>query len=326
METLSTWSVLVLTLPTENATARMRFWRALKARGCAVLRDGIYLLPYTPEREGALREVSVAIGESGGTAHLLRAPSLDSTQETEFRALFDRTNEYDTLIRTLADARKTVFGQSAADLTKVLRRLHKDYEAIVAIDYFPGDATTRAEAAWQDFVAHVDTVLSPGEPHAADRAIRSLSVRDYQRRTWATRRRLWVDRVASAWLIRRFIDHDARFIWLPSPDACPADALGFDFDGAAFTHVGERVTFEVLLASFGLDRDPALVRLGAMVHTLDVGGASVPEAIGFEAIMAGTRERTADDDLLLDGMSPVLDSMYAHFAASEKGSDPGRRP
>ncbi|MEX3952831.1 chromate resistance protein ChrB domain-containing protein [Paraburkholderia sp. EG287B] len=326
MKSLSTWSVLVLTLPTENATARMRFWRALKAKGCAVLRDGIYLLPYTEAREGVLRELSVAIGESGGTAHLLRAPSLDALQEAEFRALFDRADEYDGLIRTLADARKTVSGQSAAELTKVMRRLRKDYETIVAIDFFPGEAATRAEAAWQDFVAHVDTVLSPGEPHAADRAIRSLSVEDYQGRTWATRRRMWVDRVASAWLIRRFIDRDARFIWLPSPDVCPADALGFDFDGAVFTHVGERVTFEVLLASFGLDRDPALVRLGAMVHALDVGGASVPEAIGFEAVMAGTRERAAGDDELLDAMSPVLDSMYTHFAASEKGGDSGRRP
>ncbi|MGF6261391.1 hypothetical protein OKW49_002292 [Paraburkholderia youngii] len=326
MSTLSTWLLLVLTLPTENATARMRYWRALKARGCAVLRDGIYLLPDTQERERALRELSVAIGESGGTAHLLRAPSLDASQEAEFRALFDRTDEYDGFIRTLADVRKTVSGQSAADLTRLSRRLRKDYETIVAIDFFSSETATRAEAAWQDFLAHVDTVLSPGEPHAATRAIRSLSVEDYQGRSWATRRRMWVDRVASAWLIRRFIDRDARFIWLPSPEACPPDALGFDFDGAAFTHAGERVTFEVLLASFGLDTNPALVRLGAMVHALDVGGVSVPEAIGFEAVMAGSRERTADDDQLLAAMSPVLDAMYTHFAASEKGIDTGRRP
>ncbi|QCP50793.1 chromate resistance protein [Trinickia violacea] len=325
MNVYLTWSILVLTLPTESATARMRFWRALKAKGCAVLRDGIYLLPYTAEREGMLRELATAIAESGGTAHLLRAPSLDASQEAEFRTLFDRADEYDGLIHALADARKTVSDQSAADLTKLLRRLRKDYETIVAIDYFPGEAATRAGVAWQDFVAHVDTVLSPGEPHAADRAIRSLAITDYQDRTWATRRRPWVDRVASAWLIGRFIDRNARFIWLTSPDACPADALGFDFDGAAFTHVGERVTFEVLLTSFGLDQDPALLRLGAMVHALDVGGAPVPEATGFEAIMAGARERTADDDQLLDEMSRVLDSIYTHFAANAKNSDTGSR-
>jgi hypothetical protein len=325
MNAFLTWSLLVLTLPTENATARMRFWRALKARGCAVLRDGIYLLPYTEEREGMLRDLAAAIADSGGTAHLLRAPSLDASQEAEFRTLFDRAEEYASFIQALSDARKTVSGQSAADLAKLLRRMRKDYEAIVAIDYFPDEASTRAEVAWQDLVAHIDTVLSPGEPHAADRAIRSLVMADYQGRTWATRRRLWVDRVASAWLIRRFIDRAARFIWLTSPDACPADALGFDFDGAAFTHVGERVTFEVLLASFELDKEPALSRLGAVVHALDVGGAPVPEAAGFEAIMAGARERAADDDQLLDEMSRVLDLIYTHFAASAKNTDTGSR-
>jgi hypothetical protein len=303
----------------------MRFWRALKAKGCAVLRDGIYLLPYTEERESMLRELATAIADSGGTAHLLRAPSLDASQESEFRTLFDRADEYGSFIRALSDARKTVSGQSAADLAKLLRRMRKDYEAIVAIDYFPDEASTRAEVAWQDFVAHIDTVLSPGEPHPAERAIRSLAISDYQGRIWATRRRLWVDRVASAWLISRFIDRDARFIWLTSPDACPADALGFDFDGAAFTHVGERVTFEVLLASFGLEKEPALLRLGAMVHALDVGGTPVPEATGFEAIMAGSRERAVDDDQLLDEMSRVLDSIYTHFATNAKHSDTGSR-
>ena len=325
MHTLTVWSLLVLTLPTENATARMRFWRTLKAKGCAVLRDGIYLLPYTEEREQMLRELADAIADSGGTAHLLRAPSLDTVQDQEFRALFDRGEDHAGFTRSLNDARKTVSGQSAANLTKLLRKLHKDYEAIVATDYFPGDASTRAEAAWQDFIGLVDTVLSPGEPHSAERPIRSLSVGDYQGRTWATRQHMWVDRVASAWLIRRFIDRDARFIWLTSPGACPAYVLGFDFDGAAFTHVGERVTFEVLIASFGLDKDPALLRLGEMVHTLDVGGAPVPEAIGFEAVMAGARERAADDDQLLDEMGRVLDSLYTHFASAAKTRDAGGR-
>ncbi|BCG03710.1 chromate resistance exported protein (plasmid) [Paraburkholderia sp. PGU19] len=325
MNTLTVWSLLVLTLPTENATARMRFWRTLKAKGCAVLRDGIYLLPYTEEREQMLRELADAIADSGGTAHLLRAPSLDTVQDQEFRALFDRGEDHAGFTRSLNDARKTVSGQSAANLTKLLRKLRKDYEAIVATDYFPGDASTRAEAAWQDFIGLVDTVLSPGEPHSAERPIRSLSVGDYQGRTWATRQHMWVDRVASAWLIRRFIDRDARFIWLTSPGACPANVLGFDFDGAAFTHVGERVTFEVLIASFGLDKDPALLRLGEMVHTLDVGGAPVPEAIGFEAVMAGAREHAADDDQLLDEMGRVLDLLYTHFASAAKSRDAGGR-
>jgi hypothetical protein len=124
---------------------------------------------------------------------------------------------------------------------------------------------------------------------------------------------LWVDRVASAWLIRRFIDPDAKFLWLAQPADCPKKALGFDFDGATFTHVGDRVSFETLMASFGLEDDSALARLAAIVHHLDVGGEPVPEAVGFEAVMTGARERLEDDDALLAEMSNVLDSLYAHF-------------
>ena len=326
MTTLTTWSVLVLTFPTENATARMRAWRALKAKGCAVLRDGIYLLPHTVEREDMLRELAASIDDAGGTAHLLRAQSLNSSQEADFRALFDRNDDYATFVSALGIARKTLGGQSPAEVTRLLRRLRKDYDAIRLIDYFPGAASTEAEVAWEDFLALADTVLSPGEPHAAERVIRRLQRDDYQARTWATRQRLWVDRAASAWLIRRFIDPQARFVWLVSPEACPQEALGFDFDGAAFTHVGERVTFEVLVVSFGLDDDAALLRLGEMVHALDVGGTPVPEAIGFEAVMAGMRQRALDDDQLLEEIGRVLDSIYAHFAVSTKNGNAGGRP
>jgi hypothetical protein len=181
------------------------------------------------------------------------------------------------------------------------------------IDFFPGEASVEADAAWIDFHARIERVLSPDEPHEATGGIPRLDPAEHQGRTWATRQRLWVDRVASAWLIRRFIDLDAKFRWLARPSDCPKKALGFDFDGAAFTHVGDRVTFETLMASFGLEEDAALVRLGALVHHLDVGGEPVPEARGFEAVMAGARERLTDDDALLAEMSHVLDSLYAHF-------------
>jgi hypothetical protein len=160
----------------------------------------------------------------------------------------------------------------------------------------------------------IEQQLSPDEPQETQGGIARLDRERYRGRTWATRRRLWVDRVASAWLIRRFIDPDARFKWLAKPSDCPKSSLGFDFDGATFTHVGDRVTFETLLASFDLEGDPALMRLGALVHQLDVGGEPVAEASGFEAVMAGARERLNDDDALLTEMSAVLDSLYAHFA------------
>jgi hypothetical protein len=311
---LKTWHLLILTLPTENATARMRFWRALKAMGCAVLRDGVYLLPRSETSSFALQEVAEGIIEAGGTANLVEVTSRDRAQDELFRALFDRTEDYAALAKSLSAARKSLSRLSAPEINRALRRLRREYEALRAIDFFPAEAATRAEAGWNDFVGVVDTVLSPDEPHAADASIRRLDRKDYQGRIWATRRHLWVDRVASAWLIRRFIDSKARFVWLDKPTSCPRKALGFDFDGAAFTHVGDKVTFEVLVESFGLDRDPALGRLGDLVHALDVGGPVVPESSGFEALMTGARQRAADDDALLQQMTPMLDSLHAFYS------------
>jgi hypothetical protein len=151
----------------------------------------------------------------------------------------------------------------------------------------------------------------------ADHADRHRDVKEYRGRTWATREHLWIDRVCSAWLIQRFIDPKARFVWLKRPKDCPKRAIGFDFDGAPFTHVDSKVTFEVLVASFGLDTNPALTRLGALVHFLDVGGIPVPEAAGLATIVSGARTLQRDDSALLQYVSPVLDSIYSAFLISD---------
>jgi hypothetical protein len=123
--------------------------------------------------------------------------------------------------------------------------------------------------------------------------------------------------MASAWLIRRFVDRKARFLWLDKPQQCPKTALGFDFDGAAFTHVDGLVSFEVLAASFGLDADPALARIAAIVHCLDVGGVPVAEAAGIEVVLAGLRATNNDDDKLLAAAARVFDSLYQAFRSEQ---------
>ena len=325
MDDLTHWLLLVLTLPTDNATARMRYWRALKTKGCAVLRDGVYLLP-DDERAGVeMAEMCEGITQAGGTSYLLRFGSRDGAQDREFQQLFDRSDDYGTLRRSLIETRKTLGSLAPADITKLLRKTRKEFEAIAGIDFFPNEASIRAQSAWQDFVAAADAVLSPGEPHPAVGTIKPVERADYQGRVWATRQKLWVDRVASAWLIRRFVDSEAQFLWLASPDECPAGAVGFDFDGARFSHINDRVTFEVLAASFGIEDEPGMAGLSSMVHSLDVGGIAVPEAAGFEAVMTGAKQRGLSDDELLTEMSQMLDSLLAHFAAQEKTSARRRR-
>ena len=158
--------------------------------------------------------------------------------------------------------------------------------------------------------------FSPDEPIAIEAPIPRKSKADFGSRLWATRSHLWVDRVCSAWLIRRFIDPKARFRWLKRIEDCPKKAIGFDFDGAAFTHVGDYVTFEVLVRTFSLERDVVLAKIAALVRMLDVGGNPVPEAPGFEAILSRAKERCATDDDLLTDMTQVLNDLYRALSQS----------
>jgi len=133
-------------------------------------------------------------------------------------------------------------------------------------------------------------------------------------RTWVTRADVHVDRMASAWLIKRFIDREAKFLWLDKPKDCPKKAVGFDFDGAEFTHVDNRVTFEVLLSSFGLEGDPGLASIGAAVHFLDVGGIPVADAKGLETVLRGAKEKARSDDALLADAVRILDMFYSAYS------------
>jgi hypothetical protein len=227
--------------------------------------------------------------------------------------LFDRSEDYATLLTAIAQCRTSVAQTTEVQARRSLQQLRREYEAIAVIDYFPGPAQAQSRQALAEAEAAVIRQFSPDEPQPLYQGIRHLERSAYRGKRWATRQRLWVDRVASAWLIRRFIDPEARFLWLKTPQECPANAIGFDFDGAAFTHTDTRVTFEVLLASFDLATDAALTRLGVLVHALDMGGVPVPEAAGFEAILTGARAYCIDDDQLLTEMTPVLNALYTAF-------------
>ena len=293
----------------------MRVWRGLKALGTAVLRDGVYLLPNRLELVEALQAQFDEVTASGGSAQIFAVNARDEQQEVEFRELFDRTPDYEKLILEISGAKKETAELDRAALSARLTRLRRDLEAIALQDFFPGAARDQAREALEDLAAVTNAVLSPDEPHAAAGRIQRVDPSKYRGRTWATRARPWADRLASAWLIKRCIDRRAKFLWLKTPKDCPKRAVGFDFDGAEFTHVGAKVTFEVLLASFGLNGDPALARIGALIHYLDVGGVPVPEAAGLEALLRGARDALNDDDALLAEAGRLLDYLYAHYAA-----------
>jgi len=305
---MNEWMVLIISLATENATVRMRAWRSLKASGAAVLRDGVYLLPELARCRATMEAVAADVRATGGAALLLR---VEEPAGAAFVDLFERDTDYAALIAEVGSLRSALPAEPA-ELARQARKLRKTLTALVDIDFFPGEARRQAERALHDLEADAARLLSPGEPVAVDGGIARLEVQAFRGRSWATRRRPWVDRLACAWLIRRFIDPAARILWLASPSDCPPDALGFDFDGAAFTHVGARVSFEVLLAAFGLET-PALLRLGALVHFVDVGGVQPPEAAGIQQVLAGLCDSIADDDQLLKLAGCVFDGLLASF-------------
>lgn len=307
------WLLLIATVPGQNSGLRVRFWRQLKAAGAANLRDGVYLLPWREDLLAALNGIRDDLQSADGNAYVLRQPEPEPGVRQEWTSLFDRSGAYGEWRTELDKVLATLPSQAEPEVRRQLRLMRRSLDALLAIDYFPGEGQEQAKRAWQDAEARVTRHYSPDEPVTAGGGIPRLEKDAYRRRRWATRRRPWVDRIACAWLIRRFIDMEATFLWLPDIRHCPLDALGFDFDGAAFTHIGNRVSFEVLLASFGLDRDPALARLASLVHALDIGGDPTPEALGFEAILGGARTRIADDDALLAEMGGVLDSLYVTF-------------
>jgi hypothetical protein len=189
-------------------------------------------------------------------------------------------------------------------------------QQIQASDFFPGKESARCVDAVAALRREIELHLSPDEPSTTNAVVPSLAIADYQGRTWATRKRPWVDRLATAWLVSRFIDKSPSFIWLSDPKKCPKAALGYDFDGATFTHVGELVTFEVVAKSFGLNETPALARLGRLVHYIDVGGIPLDEAPGVEMMVRGLQAEYPDDDQLLEAAFTFFDTLHTALKAA----------
>lgn len=301
--------ILILTLSTEQATLRMRVWRTLKASGAAVLRDGVYLMPDNPIGKETFNQIAFDVRANGGTAFVLLA---EEPKDVDFSSLFDRTENYVEFITALQRTRSALTKDTALTQLKKIRKLRNSLIKIVAIDFFPTGSQPQAESALAELELLAHRLISPDEPHATAGALGTLSVNEFKNKTWATRRRPWVDRLACAWLILRFIDIEARFVWLDDIAACPPDAVGFDFDGAMFTHVDAKVTFEVLLKRFELESH-ALTQVGLLVHYLDIGGVQPSEATGVESVLAGIREGITDDDKLLATACTLFDGLLMTY-------------
>lgn len=307
---MNIWLMLITTLPTENATLRQRAWRALKASGAAVLRDGVYLMPERESCRATFNGLAAEVREGGGSAHVL---CVEEPEGDHFVGLFDRSHDFAALVSEVKAVQQRLTTDTVQDVMRQTRKLRKSFANIVATDFFPAEAQSQADASLRELELACSYIVSPDEPRVREGHIERMNAAEYQGRLWATRARPWVDRLASAWLIQRFIDPQARIKWLADPADCPPDALGFDFDGATFSHIGSRVTFEVLASSFDLQEQTAIAQLGLLVHYLDVGGIQPPEAAGIEGVLYGMRESIQDDDQLLEAATKVFDGLLISF-------------
>jgi hypothetical protein len=312
---MANWLILTATLPTNPSGLRVRVWRALKATGAGTLREGVYVLPGSAPTAQALRDIERTIAEAGADAHLLEVDARDAAQEGAFRSLFDRSDLYAELLQAVKEARKAIRRSSEAELHKTLRTLEQQLHQLQASDFFPGRDHAAAAYAVASLRRDIELHLSPDEPAPQRAAIEPRHIADFQGRTWATRKRPWVDRLATAWLVQRFIDKRPTFLWLADAKKCPKSAIGYDFDGATFTHLGDLVTFEVVARTFGLDESPAIRRVGELVHYIDVGGAPTDEAPGLEMLVRGLQALHVDDDALLKAAISLFDALHAALQA-----------
>lgn len=298
-------SLLISSLPTQNSTARMRVWRSLKASGAATIRDGVYLLPITHSEK--FEAIAQDVISEQGSAYIFQA---EAPLNLEIVSLFNRNEEYEAIRKQLVDLNQNQNESEKKELLKQVRKLRKSFDALVEIDYYPSETqgqTLNELVSLEHSIARLGEI---NEPVFTQAKIKRLLKKDYQNRVWATRKHPWIDRLASAWLIKNFIDESPQLIWLESPSECPAHALGYDFDGAAFTHIDNFVTFEVLLHSFELET-PALKKIAEIVHYLDVGGFEPPEAIGIEKVIQGLRSQISNDDQLFELANYIFDGLYA---------------
>ena len=304
---MDSWLVTIAQLPTEDPAARMRVLRTLESLGAGVMREGAYLLPDTAANRQALETLSDYIVKSAGAAQVLQVSATTPAQHETLRRLFDRSARYESLIKTVESLRVGFGHSDPSAISRVLHKQRREFEAIAALDFFPTDARTRAEQALHAADAAVKKLLFASSQTALRAGERLL------RRAWATRNPPWADRLACAWLIRRFVDPEASLTWMEKNDDPPSGALGFAFDGAHFAASAARVAYEEMLAQLGLAKNPALTRIGTIVHFLEMGGTAVPEAAGVQTLLQGAQRRSASIQELLGEVEKTFDLLYEAY-------------
>jgi hypothetical protein len=318
------WLLLIHQLPAKPAYARVKVWRRLQALGAVTVKGSVYALPANGETREDFAWLAKEIVESSGEAIVCEAALVEGLSDAELQALFDAARDED-YARIAGEAREAGARLAAdapddvlAEVTTHAARLRKQLDAIVAIDFFGAEGRATTEG----LVSGLETALKQeGEAMADGKTTAASPPGPLKDQVWVTRQGVQVDRIASAWLIRRFIDPGARFKFVPGTGYRPqAGELRFDMFEGEFTHLGDRCTFEVLLGHASL-ADPALRAIGEIIHDIDLkdGKYGREEVAGVRSLIAGIAASSTDDEQRLARGAALLDDLYSSFAGKKDG-------
>ena len=327
------WLLLIQQLPTRPSSVRIKTWRRLQQLGSVVLKNSVYVLPHTPQAREDFEWLCTEIRSAKGHASILLAEALTSEQEEDIRQAFRaaRSADYEALrVKAHALLRKMPVHPSGTvrhAFERTLRSCREDLARIESIDFCGAPARTAAQEALEALAAKLTTPASTGRVRPPLPLLRREA---YQRRIWVTRPRPGVDRMASAWLIQRFIDPGARFEFADlEASHVPKRQIPFDMFGAEFGHQGDRCSFETLCDRFSVD-EAAVHRVAEIVHEVDLkdrpyGSAEAPVVA---SLIEGLQATYTDDDELLQHGMALFAGLYESFAqtAPSTGSRKRRKP
>lgn len=312
------WLLLIHQIPPKPNYFRVKIWRRLQRLGAVAIKNSVYVLPKTDQSHEDFEWVLREIVQEGGDATLCEARFVEGLSDEQVEALFYAARDADYLqitdeARGIIDSFPSDLkidddhrAQFIADLARLKRRLLE----VVGIDFFGAPGHEAAEAAVSELEARVHDL-----EHRDERAVAPTRIDELRDRTWVTRKGIHVDRMASAWLIRHFIDPDARFKFVLAKGYVPEpDELRFDMFQAEFTHEGDRCTFEVLIDRTGL-KDPALRPIAEIVHDLDLKDSKFGrhDALGIDRIISGITLLHKDDEMRIERSAAVFDDLYEYF-------------
>jgi hypothetical protein len=313
------WLLLIHQLPAKPAYLRVKIWRRLQGIGAIAVKNAVHVLPMNEETQEDFEWLLREIREGGGEAVVCEARLIDGLSDQDVRALFDQARDADYAevvkeARALAKAlRRKAKAKALADYRAQVARLRKRLAEIVSIDFFGAIGRETAE----DLLATLEAQLNAdaGTPGKETPGAAAASLGTLRDRTWVTRAGVFVDRIASAWLIRRFIDPEARFKFVAGKGYRPKEGeLRFDMFEAEFTHEGDKCTFEVLLERCGL-KDAALRAIAEIIHDIDLkdGKFGRTEVAGIRTLIEGIGAATNDDTQRIARGSEVFSDLYEYF-------------